>query len=157
MTLESTLKRVLAYGGLLALAIALVGGVLGFVFAGANGLVSALVGTAMAFVFLAVTAASVILATRVSKGQGVLSGAFLGIVLGGWLIKFIVFLVLVFVLGDQPWVAREVLFLSIVAGVVGSLVVDLVVIARARIPYVDLPPAPGSDGADPRPDRRNDD
>lgn len=157
MTLESTLKRVLAYGGLLALAIALVGGVLGFVFAGANGLVSALVGTAMAFVFLAVTAASVILATRVSKGQGVLSGAFLGIVLGGWLIKFIVFLVLVFVLGDQPWVAREVLFLSIVAGVVGSLVVDLVVIARARIPYVDLPPAPGSDGADPRPDQRNDD
>lgn len=154
MTIESTLKRVLAYGGILALAIALIGGVLGYVFAGTNGLVSALVGTGMAFVFLGVTAASVILAGRVSQQQGVLSGAFMGIVLGGWLLKFIVFLVLVFVLGDQPWVAREVLFLSIVAGVVGSLVVDLVVIARARIPYIDesasttqgggeTPPQPG--------------
>lgn len=139
MTIESTLKRVLAYGGLLALAIALVGGVLGFVVAGGNGLASALIGTAMAFVFLAITAASVIVAGRASQGRGVLSGAFMGIVLGGWLVKFVVFLVLVFVLGDQPWIAREVLFLSIVAGVVGSLVVDLMVIARARIPYVDTP------------------
>ena len=135
MTAATILKRVLAYGGLLAAVIAIVGGVLGYLTVGPQGLVSALIGTGMAFVFLAVTAGSILLANRTSRSD-VLSPAFFGIVLGGWLAKFVVFLVLVFVLKDQPWIDNTVLFLSIVAGVVGSLVVDLLVVARSRMSYV---------------------
>jgi hypothetical protein len=89
----------------------------------------------MAFLFLAVTAASILLAIRITGGD-FLNGVFFGIVLGGWLLKFVVFLVVIFVLREQPWVQPVVLFLSIVAGVIGSLVIDLVVVAKARIPYV---------------------
>lgn len=135
MNAVTILKRVLLYGGLLAAAIAVVGGVVGFIVVGPRGLVSALIGTAMAFVFLAVTAGSILLANRTSRAD-VLSPSFFGIVLGGWLLKFVVFLVLVFLLKDQPWIENTVLFLSIVAGVVGSLVVDLLVVARSRMPYV---------------------
>lgn len=142
MTAAPILKRILLYGGLLAAAIAIVGGMVGFAVAGSEGLTSALIGTAMAFLFLAVTAGSILLANR-STNSDILSPAFFGIVLGGWLLKFVMFLVLVFVLKDQPWIDNTVLFLSIVAGVVGSLVVDVLVVARSRMPYVSDVPLPG--------------
>lgn len=142
MSAVPVLKRILAWGGVLALAIAVVGGLIGYLVAGGAGLVSALVGTAMAVVFMVVTVASILLATRLAGTPPSLA-VFFGIVMGGWVLKFAIFLVLVFLLKDQPWVNSAVLFLSIVAGVVGSLVVDLVVIARSRLPYVSDVTLPG--------------
>lgn len=138
MTIATIFRRVLLYGLVLAGGIAVLSSVLGFVFAGPRGLLSGIIGTAMAFVFLAVTAGSIILANRIAKSD-IVNPAFFAIVLGGWLVKFVVFLVLVFLLKDQPWIDNVVLFLSIIAGVVGSLVVDVVVVARSRMPYVDAP------------------
>ncbi len=68
--------------------------------------------------------------------------------LGGWLLKLVVFIVLVLVLRDAPWLNGTVLFLSLVAGVLASLVVDVLVVARSRLPYasdVVLPKAPTDD------------
>jgi hypothetical protein len=137
-------RQILVYGSLLALAIAVVGALLGGIFAGAEGVVSALVGTAMAVVFMGITAGSILFANRFAGRESAI-GAFFGIVMGGWLLKFVIFLVLVVLLKDQPWVAPVVLFLSIVAGVVGSLVVDVVVVMKSRVAYVSdvtLPEAP---------------
>jgi len=139
------LRNALIYGAWLALAIGVVGGIVGWFVAGASGLASALVGTALAAVFLGITSASILLANRSTKSD-MFSPAFFGIVLGGWLLKFVIFLVAVFLLKDQPWVQNIVLFLSIVAGVVGSLVVDLVVVATSRIPYVNTPLPTDADG-----------
>lgn len=128
--------RIIRYGALLALAVAVVGSLAGFFADGGRGVVSALVGAVVAFLFTAVTAASIILATRITKGD-ILNPVYFVIVLGGWLLKFILFLVLVFALKDQPWLNTIVLFVAIVASVVGSLVIDVVVVARSRLPYVD--------------------
>lgn len=144
MSATPVLKRILAYGGILAAAIAIVGSIIGYAVAGGSGLVSALIGTAMSFVFLGITAGSILLAGRSSKSD-MFSPVFFSIVLGGWLLKFVVFLVLVFLLKDQSWVTPVVLFLSIVVGVIGSLVVDVLVVARTRMPYVsdiELPAPP---------------
>ena len=138
------LRRILVYGGWLALGIAVVGAVLGGIFAGGIGVVSALIGTAMAVVFMGITAGSILLANRFAGRESAI-GAFFGIVMGGWLLKFVVFLVLMFLLRDQPWISPVVLFLSIIAGVIGSLVVDAVVVMKSRMSYVSditLPPAP---------------
>ena len=132
MTTTAVLGRVLRYGGILAIAIAVVGAPIGYLVAGGSGVVSALIGTAMAVVFLAITAVSVLVAARFSIV------AFFGIVMGAWLLKFVLFLALVFTLRDQPWVQTMVLFVSIVAGVVGTLIVDVIVIAQSRIPYVNV-------------------
>lgn len=129
------LKRILAYGGILALAIAGIGSIVGLIVAGGVGLVSALIGTVMAVVFLGITAASIVLATKVAKGD-LLSVAFFGIVMGAWLVKLVVFIVLIVILKDQPWIQTQVLFLTVVIAVIGTLVVDVVVIARSRMPYV---------------------
>jgi hypothetical protein len=133
------MKRILAYGGVLAAVIAVVGSVVGYLVAGGRGVVSALIGTAIALVFLGITTASVMIATRVSKGD-LLNVTFFGIVMGAWLLKFVLFLVVVFLLRGQPWIQPIVLFLSLIVAVLGTLVVDVVVIARSRQPYVsDLP------------------
>ena len=146
-TSNPVLKRALAWGGVLAGVILVVSAVLGYVFAGLPGLWGALIGTVMAVVFMGITAASILLANRFA-GSDLFVGAFFGIVLGGWLLKFVVFIVLVVVLRDASWLDTTVLFLSLVAGVLASLVVDVLVVARSRLPYasdVRLPKAPEDD------------
>ncbi|HEY9476842.1 MAG TPA: hypothetical protein VIQ26_00255 [Microbacteriaceae bacterium] len=132
------LKRALLYGGILAAAIAIIGSILGGLVAGAAGVASALVGTGMAVVFLGITAVSILFARKFDIG------AFFGIVMGAWLLKFVLFLVLAFALKDQPWIQDTVLFITIVAAVVGTLAVDVIVAAKSRVPYVEteLPEQP---------------
>ncbi len=127
-------RRILIWGGYLALAIAVIGGGIGFLVSGAPGVISALLGTAMSVLFMGITAGSILLANKVS-GDPPSLGIFFGIVTGGWLLKFIVFLVIVFSLKNQEWIDPAVLFISIVAGVLGSLVIDLVVVAKSRLGY----------------------
>ena len=146
-TSNPVLRRALAWGGLLAAVILVVSAVLGLVFAGVPGLLGALIGTLMAVVFMGITAASILLANRFA-GSDLFVGAFFGIVLGGWLLKFIVFIVLVVLLRDASWLDTTVLFLSLVAGVIASLVVDVLVVAKSRLPYVsdvEFPKPPAED------------
>lgn len=131
------LRRALILGGIFALVLAVVGAVVGFLVAGGIGVVSALIGAAMAFVFLGITALSILLASR----YDVL--AFFGIVMGAWLLKFILFLVLAVTLRDQTFIDQTVMFVTLVVGVVGTLVVDMVVVARSRLPYVSDISLPG--------------
>ncbi|BDZ44216.1 hypothetical protein [Naasia aerilata] len=133
------MRRALAGGALLAVAVAVVGGPIGWAVAGGPGLIGALLGALMAFVFLGATAASILLANRFA-GTDAYLGAFFGIVMGSFVVKLIVFLVLAIVLKDQPWVDTKVLFLTLIVGIVGSLVVDVLVVSRTRMSTVsDLP------------------
>ncbi len=136
MTTTQIMQRILLWGGILAAAVAVVGGLVGWFLASGAGVASALVGTALAIVFCMLTAGSILLALKVAKGEMV-SVAFFGIVLGGWLVKFALFIVLVFVLGDQEWLHRGVAFGALVVAVIGSLVIDCVVIASSRQPVID--------------------
>ena len=141
------LRRILIYGVYVALAIAVVGSIVGFVIDGGTGVLSALIGTAMSVAFMGITAGSILLANRVAGNESAIGG-FFGIIMGGWLLKFVVFLVLLVLLQDRAWIHPMVLFFCIIAGVIGSLVVDAVVVMKSRMPYtsdVTLPPAPIDD------------
>ena len=127
------LKRTLAYGFAFAAAIAVVGGVIGLLVAGPVAAWSAVIGAVMAGVFLGITALSILIAVRYDIV------AFFGIVLGAWLLKFVSFIVVALALRDQPWINPTALFLSLIAGVISSLVVDVVVVMKTRMPYVSDP------------------
>ncbi|PJJ61589.1 hypothetical protein [Compostimonas suwonensis] len=142
------LKRALLYGAILTAALAIVGSIVGFLVAGVPGLVSALIGALMTVVFFGLTAATILLATRVSKGQ-IISTGFFAIVLGGWLVKLLIFLGIVVILGRTSFIDPMVFFVSIVVAVIGSLVVDVLAFVRARVPYVSDVSLPG-DANDPR-------
>ena len=134
-------RRILVQGAVLAVALAVVGGVVGFFVAGTPGLVGGLIGAVMSVVFCGLTAVSVLLAIRFSRGQ-MISGAFFGTIMGMFLVKFVLFIVVLVLLKDRDWVNTPVLAIAIIVGVIGSLVIDVTVIAKGRVP-IDVP-LPGS-------------
>ena len=142
MKTATILARALVYGGILTVAIAVVGSIIGYLVAGGAGLVSALIGAGLTALFMGFTALSILLAARVTKGEAS-STLFFGIVLGVWLLKFIVFIVILVLLRDQPFIEPLVMFFAILAAVIGSLVVDVVAYLGARVPYVGDIPLPG--------------
>lgn len=117
--------------------IVLAGGI-GFVVAGQEGLVGGAIGAALAGLFLGLTIASIAFANRFVQSD-LFVVLFFGIVLGAWLVKFVVFIAMIFLLRDQPWLDEKVLLISLIVGMVVSLVVDVRTILRARIPVVSLP------------------
>ena len=118
---------VLKQGLLLVVAIALIGGALGFVFAGPKGLFSALIGAGLALIFTSLTALSVKIGGRLSLG------GFFGVVLGGWIAKLVGFVVLIALLKGATFIAGPVLFFTLVASILGTLVIDSLIVLKSRI------------------------
>ena len=142
MTVSQVAKRAVFVGAIVTSIIAIVAATWGALVSDLPGMLGALVGSALGFALLGLTALSIIWGFRLGKGD-VLAPAFFGIVLGTWLAKFVVFLAIVFWLGDQEWLDRTVLFLTIVASLLAGLITDVVVIARSRMPYVSDVTLPG--------------
>lgn len=130
-TTTAILRKAVIYALIVALVIGVVGGLVGYAVAGMDGLLSALVGTAVAVIFAVITAISIMVAVK--KPITV----FFGIVLGAWLAKIIVFIALLALVTSLDFVQPVVLFLSMVAAIVGTLAVDVIVVLTARQGYVD--------------------
>ena len=142
MKTASVLGRALVYGAILTVGIAVVGSVVGYLIAGTSGLWSALIGAGLTAVFMGFTALSIVLASRVTKDDPS-STLFFGIVLGMWLLKFVVFIAILVVLRSQPFIEPLIMFFAILAAVIGSLVVDVLAFVRSRVPYVGNIELPG--------------
>jgi hypothetical protein len=119
-----------------------VGSFIGFLVAGNSGLVSALIGAGLTALFLGFTAGSIVLASRATKGDPS-STLFFGIVVGAWLLKFVVFIAILVILRGQPFLEPLVFFFAILAAVIGSLVVDVLAFVHARESYVPGVKLPG--------------
>ena len=128
---EQLFKNVLGQTALLTGLIASLGSMAGFIVEGMNGVVSALIGAGLAFAFGALTVVSMIIGRKLS-----LAG-FFGVVMGGWLIKLIGFAVLARSLQGAEFINGPVLFLTLVAAILGSLVIDSIAVLSARIPVVE--------------------
>lgn len=129
------LRTALVWGGIVTAVLLVLGAVVGFLVGGGGGLGSALSGVAVSAIFLAVTAISILVANR-WFGDPLYVPIFFGIVLGGWLLKLILFIVAIVVLRGQGWVDPVVFYVALVVSVIASLAVDVVVLLRMRIPSV---------------------
>ncbi|WP_406249738.1 hypothetical protein ACI7YT_06890 [Microbacterium sp. M] len=153
------LRRTLVWSAIAAGILAVLAGGIGYAVAGGEGLVSGLLGVLLAVIFLGITGLSILIANR-WYGDPLYVQFFFAIVLGGWLLKLGLFVVIMIVLAGQPWIVPMVFFLSIVAGVAMSLIIDVVVLTRMRLPNVsdislptvnpeDEAPSTTADGAGP--------
>jgi hypothetical protein len=104
---------------------------------GGVGVTSAIVGSVLAAGFLGLTAASVLIAQRFDMV------VFFAIVMGAWILKFALFLLAVVLLRDQPWINTVALFVTLIGGVIVSLVTDVVVVAKSRMPFASDVRLPG--------------
>jgi len=128
-------RTTLQWSALITAALAVVGGVVGYAVAGTSGMWSALVAILVAAVFLGLTAATILIANR-WYGDPLYVPIFFGAVMGGWIVKFALFIVVLLVLRDQPWLNGPVFFVALVVSVLGSLAVDVIVMLKMRVPHV---------------------
>jgi hypothetical protein len=152
MSIAPVLNRALRDGGIFAGAVAVVGGLVGYLVAGVPGLVGGLLGAVISAVFLGLTAASMLVAGKVTGGD-LGSPTFFGIVLGTWLLKLVVFVVLAIWLRSQSWLDPRVFFVTVIVAVIGSLLIDVLAFMRTRVPYVSDVQLPGDSA---RPDAPGD-
>jgi hypothetical protein len=140
-TSATILGRSIIYGVYLTGGIAIVGSILGYLIAGPSGLLSALIGAVVTAVFMGFTAVSILVAARIAKNDPT-SVLFFGVILGSWLFKFVVFIVIVILLRSASFLQPMIMFISILVAVIGSLSVDVLAFTRTRVPYVDDPAKP---------------
>jgi len=119
-------------GGLLVLGVPI-----GWLVAGSAGVWGALIGVGLALVFSGTTIVAM-LRTAHSNAQ-----VMAAVVMGTWLAKVIVVIVVLAILRDQDFYSRQVLAVVLLVGVLGSAYLDYRAVTRARIPYGD-PSASGT-------------
>lgn len=143
MTVSQVVRKALFWGAIWTTLVGIVASVVGALVAELGGMLGALIGVGVGFAFLALTPLSIVWGLKAGKGN-ILEPGFFAVVLGMWLAKFVIFLALVFWLGDLSFAHRETLFLTIVASLLAGLTTDVVVVVRSRMPYVEVA-LPGED------------
>lgn len=124
-------RALLIRGAILVVAVTILGGLLGMLFAGQQGLNGALVGGGLAAVFLLVSL--VIMYIGRSWDLTIIAGA-LGV---GFLFKAFIFMIVIWRIKDAAWLDGTTAFLTIVAAVLGTSLIDAITVTRARVPTVD--------------------
>jgi hypothetical protein len=120
----------LKLGSLLIGSIAIIGSAIGFLAAGLPGLLGAVAGSGIALLFVTLTALSVLFGSKLSLG------GFYAVVLGGWLLKMVLFMFGVALLSRIEGLNGVALFVTLVASILGSLAVDGYVVTTSKIPVV---------------------
>jgi len=139
--MNAVLRKALVWGAIFAIALLIVAGVIGWFVAGQQGVVSAALGAAVAAVFMGLTAASLLVVDRANAGRPSIV-AVAGTVVGVFLGKMVLFVVLMVWLQSQSWLAPGVFGLTVVAAVVGTLATDIAAMVTTRVPIVEIrPPA----------------
>ena len=119
------------YGAFLAIAIAVIGSGVSALTVGLPGVYAALIGAAISTSFSLMTIFSVWFGSKLP-----LNG-FYALVLGGWLIKVVLFGVVLAILQGAQSFNGPVFFFAIVAGVLGGLGIDSWLVLKARLPTVE--------------------
>ncbi len=128
--MRAVLRRALRHLVWLLAGLAVVGSVLGWLTAGAAGVWGALIGVGIAAVFSGTTVLSHL---RTADSSVQVTGA---VILGAWLVKIVVIIAVLAALRPLEFYDRNMLALTLVIGVLGSVYLDYLAVTKARIPYV---------------------
>ncbi|EME25705.1 MULTISPECIES: hypothetical protein [Rhodococcus] len=130
------MKSAVKWGVMGLIALAVVGALLGGLFAGKEGVYGALIGAAVGGGFILFTALGVLLTAKL---PALTAGA---VLLGTWLLKMILAMVVLFVLSDMDFYNKTALVLVIIMSLVVVLGAETYGVLGTKTPYVD--PAPSS-------------
>jgi hypothetical protein len=129
--LVAPMRRVLRVGGVAAAVALPVAALIGYLLAGAPGAWGALIGMGLAVTFFAVTVAVALVTARMDPTR-------LGIwVLGSWLVKMVLLIAVLALLREADFYSRPALLLSLLLGIVGSLLLEARIVTTTRVPYVE--------------------
>ncbi|MEU1210826.1 hypothetical protein [Nocardia sp. NPDC005825] len=129
---DAPLRAALRYGiaGLAVLVV--VSAILSSIFAGLPGLWGALIGSALGGAFILTTAASVLFSAKIESGlQGL-------VLLGSWVGKLLLAVIVVAVLQNYDFYSRGALFLTVVGALLIVLGAETYGLLRQRVPAVHV-------------------
>ncbi len=124
---------------ILIVAVTVLGTVVGALVAGVPGVWGALIGAGIALVFSGATALSMLRTARSDMRT------MAAVVMGTWLGKVVVVVVVLAILRDMDFYDRGVLAVVVAVGVIGSALLDYRAVSQGRLPYVE-PGASRTDG-----------
>ena len=130
-SVRSIMKWTIIAGALIAIVIGTIASFVGGLVAGLPGVWGALIGSVTAFVFFAITAV-VMYFTAHSSPATMAAG-----VLGGFLVKIVGFMGVGIALRGRDFYDPWTLFLTLAVAAIASVVADVVIVQRARLPIVD--------------------
>jgi hypothetical protein len=118
--------------GVLVVALAVLGSVVGYLVAGTPGVWGALMGAAIAALFMVGTVVTMMLTADKPLPVATAAGV------GGWLAKMILLFVVLLLVRDRDFYSPGVFFVVLVLAILGSLGIEMAAVLRARVPTVDL-------------------
>lgn len=124
-------KKAIALSAILMLIIGVFGSGIGLMVAGMAGVYSALIGATVSAAFSILTILSIWIGARLP-----LAG-FYGMVLGGWLVKVLLFAITLGMLQGADFISGPVFFFAVVTSVLGGLAIDSWVVLTGRQPILD--------------------
>nr|WP_264614589.1 hypothetical protein [Rhodococcus erythropolis] len=133
------MKSAVKWGVMGLIALAVVGAILGGLFAGKEGVYGALIGAAVGGGFILFTALGVLLTAKL---PALTAGA---VLLGTWLLKMILAMVVLFVLSDMDFYNKTALVLVIIMSLVVVLGAETYGVLGTKTPYVDPTPSSNVD------------
>ena len=136
------MKSAVKWGVMGLIALAVVGALLGGLFAGKEGVYGALIGAAVGGGFILFTALGVLLTAKL---PALTAGA---VLLGTWLLKMILAMVVLFVLSDMDFYNKTALVLVIIMSLVVVLGAETYGVLGTKTPYVDPIPSGNVDDAE---------
>lgn len=128
---QAVFRRALRDVAILLALLLVVGLIVGGLVAGLAGLWGALIGWALAAVFSTTTIVAMLRTVHSSPG------AMAGVVMGTWLAKVLVVVVVLAVLRPRDFYSAPVLGAVLAIGVVGSAFLDYRAVTSGRVPYVE--------------------
>ena len=138
MNSRAVLGKALRLNIFAMLLLAIVGGVAGYFWLGVPGLLSFIIGAVITLIFSGVTIVSIMVAGKFDIAL------FFGVVLGSWLLKLIIFIVILALIRDQPFIDNVALFIALVVAIAVNLGIDSFAVLSSRMPYVTNLPADSS-------------
>lgn len=128
---RAVFRRALRDFAVLTVVLVVVGVGVGALVAGAPGAWGAAIGAGLAIVFSGSTIVTMLLTVASSPQRTA------AVVLGGWLAKILVLVVVLAVLRDQEFYSRTALAAVLSIGVVAALAIDYRAVVTGRIPNVE--------------------
>lgn len=128
---DAVFRRALRDMFVLLAALAVLGVGIGALAAGRPGVWGALIGVGLALVFSGTTVVSMLVTAHSSVQR------LAAVVLGAWLGKVVVVIVVLALIQDRDFYDKPVLAVVLLIGVVGSAVLDYRAVSRGRVPYVE--------------------
>lgn len=132
-TSQPMLLRGVRWGIIITIASMVLFSGIGYLVSATEGLLGGLIGAAIGGILLLATVGSIAFGNRFAASPMYLQ-IFFSIVLGTWVVKLLAFVVVAVLLKNQTWLDSQMLFISLVATVIASIVMDTVIVARARVP-----------------------